>query len=189
MLDIFKKQKFQDMMLEEFLITHGTLLDPYSVVALMLPLARELRDKHQNDELVPGLYPGRIVVSAQGCGLAGTDTDEFLSMLFAAPEVRSGGAHDSASEIFTFCALLQFMVSYAPPTSYPSASESLAAVLDKGMDDEPHARYPSMQELIFALTPFETAPAEKLLADAAKPKRRRRTPAGKSDTKGKKKKS
>ena len=77
-----------------------------------------------------------------------------------------------SADIYAACAILRYMITYQARmhgVSAPGAPGSpLEGILEKGLSEAPEARYHSMQELIYALAPFNRATEQEMpQADAA----------------------
>lgn len=122
-----------------------------------------------------GVRPGVVWVSKSGrvkldelgiCrGLAqvsGWSSLDEAEQAFLAPEIKSGGAPTSASDIFGLGALIYVMLTgrsptddfVAPSRAHPEATAELDAALMRCLAGDPAARYGNPQELLDALLPL-----------------------------------
>jgi hypothetical protein len=144
--------------LEDFLEQYSEGLNPYSITSLMMPLALSLRDRHQRGELSLKLSSKTILVTEGGCVYnEKTAGDGFVQQRFLSPEQLSNTVAGVRSDIYSFCAIMEYMM--PKPAAISGASADAAAwkaIVEKGMAEDPELRHTTMQELIYALSSFNT---------------------------------
>ena len=164
------RSKSKALPLDAYLQRLNRRLDPACAVSMMMPLALQIRDKHNQGAVYLKLFPAHIIVDKSGCKLnPATAQDTFLYPEFASPEQLQGKLSGPRSDTYSFCALLRYMIckspqavvvdnaDFAPDNQQAEEPAELAAlneILDKGMAEDPSRRFASMQELILELSPF-----------------------------------
>lgn len=137
-------------------------------VSLLIPAALQLRKMHQDGaphlQVSPdtvSIVKGKVVLAPPAAG-----ENNRYSSGFAGPEIYSGRSQGQLSDIYSFCALLQFAQTGAVPENALSRAEhpeeapldEFASIISKGTSLDPAQRFSSMQELILQLTPYNTNP-------------------------------
>jgi hypothetical protein len=139
--------------LDEFLRANAARLNLYLITSLMMPLALYIRDRHLRGELCLRLSPKYIKVAEKGCVFNDRLQDDgFAQQRFLSPEQLNHSTAGIASDIYSFCAVLYYML--PKPVDGSADTAAWKAVVDKGLSPEPAERYASMQELIYALSPY-----------------------------------
>lgn len=148
-------------------------------VSLLLPAAIQLRNLHNDGKLHLQISPDTILVNSFGKETslkepAGQETARFNSG-FAAPEIYKGAGFGIASDVYSFGAVLYYVVTGRIPSNSLQQElleqdfvflpeEGFAAVIRKAMAFETFSRTQSMQELIYGISAFtavsRTAPAK-----------------------------
>jgi outer membrane protein assembly factor BamD (BamD/ComL family) len=158
--------------LETYLERYSGRLNPESVTSLMMTLARALRDRHLQGELHLKLSPKYVAVTAKGCVLDDRRADDgFSRQRFMAPEQLTNELAGVYTDVYSFCAIMDYMLSKAAQADDASPGSAVwRTVIEKGMAADPKERYASMQDLIYALSPFNTGITNDLFTAA--PQRR-----------------
>ena len=165
---------------KEKTVTLRTLMEQYpqgmgaeKAVALLLPVLIQLRDLHNNGKLHLQISPDSIQISPKTTVLrepSGQETERFCTG-FAAPEIYKGSGYSITTDIYSFAAVLCYAVSGKLPTNSLQQEQveadlmalwedvpAFEAVLHKAMAAVPQDRTPSVQELIYQLSSFNTQP-------------------------------
>ena len=167
-----KKGTSKELKLNAYLEKLKGPLDAHSVVSLVMPIMLQLRDMHNNGNVYLGLSPMKISVSRNGCKLQELNSfsSNFSPDEFAAPEQRKGALTGIKADIYSVCALLRYLVGYKNETfseeNILNSNEVLLAlnnIIDKGLSDNPDERFSNMQELILALSPFNSGISDSAL--------------------------
>lgn len=162
--------------LRDYMSEHADGLGAEEAVALLLPVAIQLRDLHNDGKVHLQVSNDSIRISSSGASLmdpTGSEANRYASG-FAAPEIYKGTTAGNLSDIYSFCAVLSYVASGKVPMNalsrvhagdsetgedLPDHSEdAFAAIVNKGMDLSPEQRFSSMQNLILKLSPFNTKP-------------------------------
>lgn len=159
--------------LRSYVAAHPNGLDIHEAVAMLLPIAIQLRDMHNNGTLYLQVSPDTIVITPKGVALKGAPgiEAERFSGGFAAPEIYEGSGIGAASDIYSFCAVLFFAVTGKVPANslkqedlqsdfalYESISPESLKVVQQGMAFQSHNRTASMQQIIYQISAFNCAP-------------------------------
>lgn len=205
-----KTQKQQtSISFNEYIETAKDKLNYSDIATVLMPLAIELRDKHNAGALCLKLHPISVLVDAKGARFNTSFSDDGYQRIdYLAPEQLNGGRVSHKTDIFAFCALMNFAVSFLkkenderrpqePDKEDRNFAEDITAdhikeertevpqeenekafleIIKKGMARDPNERFANMQELIFALAPFNTGsiiiadeePDETIKNDSAK---------------------
>ena len=149
-LAVRKTTRAQRLSLEQYYRQNQNAFTPEATVSLLMPVLLALRNAHQEGTLCLKLSPD--VISVQN-GKAALDTKALetsrLTLQFAAPEQLVGQRGTPQTDIFAACAVLRYLTQSDDP--------AFAAILEKGMREDPAERYGSMQALIYALTAIANA--------------------------------
>ena len=138
-------------------------------VSMLLPVAIQLRNLHNDGKLHLQISADSILVSAKGAILkepSKKETDRHCSG-FAAPEVYKGAGYGVAADLYSFAAVLLFVVTGNVPVNslqpdslnyeiaaLEEAEPAFAAVIRSAMAFLPQDRIQSMQELIYGISAF-----------------------------------
>lgn len=148
----------KELPLAEYLAKLGRPLDAYAAVSLLMPVLLRLRDMHNQGVLCLKLSPANLCVSKSGCVLRASSA--FISDQFVAPEQRAGNFAGVKADIYSMCAVLKFLLGNTAASqtaaSEPSAAAELERIVEKGLSSDPSKRFSNMQELILALSPFNS---------------------------------
>ncbi|MDD4311836.1 MAG: trypsin-like peptidase domain-containing protein [Eubacteriales bacterium] len=155
----FQKKNIKRMPLPAYLARRTTPLDCNTAVSLLMPLALYLKNKHDAGSVSLRLFPGNIIVTSDGCRLA--DSRDNSTERFLSPEQRKGSFSGIPADIYSFCAVLDYMLektfqSIAVEDEKPDEYIEIRRIIGKGLSKQPTSRYVSMQELIFDLAPLNT---------------------------------
>ena len=157
--------------LRYFLREKGLPFTPDEAVSLLMPVAAELRRLHETGNAYPGVSPDSVVINGGKASLLPPDEGRTRKAAPGCipPECRGGGNPGVKADIYSFCAVLRFAFTGREPAETPAEAEdasvpegayaALLRITARGMEPEPEARYASMQELIYALIPFNTGAA------------------------------
>ena len=166
--------------LEAYLSGLTRSLTPQEAVSLLMPVFITVRDQNQAGRLLQKLSPLNIVIKGQAASL---DLNRLaqspLTLQFAAPEQKETGTASQTTDIYALSTILSTMIQPRAVGELSTADAAFLAILEKGMAARPEDRYPSMQELIFALAPYNTQavlPADSTAdpSDPEKPKTERK---------------
>ena len=156
--------------LRQYIMTHPEGLGTNKAASLLMPVAIQLRDMHNNGRLHLQISPDRITVTASGAALeaaSGAETDRFSSG-FAAPEVYTGKGVGFRTDVYSFCAVLYYACTGTVPENSLTRGEDsgltfpdnidgdLKDLLCQGMAVLSEDRPASVQELIAGLAPYYT---------------------------------
>ena len=128
-----------------------------------------MRDLHNNGGTHLQVSPNSICVGANGAVLAEATTAESdrYSSGYAAPEIYKGVSAGNLSDIYSFCAVLYYVVSGKQPMNSLSRTDAdevtyddaaFAEIIQSGMALEPANRIASMQDVIIKLSPYNVRP-------------------------------
>ena len=157
--------------LREFMERNPGGIGVNHAVAMLMPVAEQLRDLHNNGYIHLEVSPHSVFVGADGAVLYGTTSiaSNRCTNGFAAPEIYQGGPFGYGCDVYSFCAVLSFAafgnpcVQWVQNTADPSAA-GLCEILRRGMMPNVADRIASMQEVIAMLSscnvPVYNAPAE-----------------------------
>ena len=162
--------------LHEYMTAYPDGMGMHDSVALLLPVALQLRDLHNNGNTHLQVSPNSIFVGADGAFLqnaTSTESDRYISG-YAAPEIYQGVPAGNLSDIYSFCAILSFVSTGKTPKNALLRSNDLSGtdiseyslafdnafnyILHKGMGVDPHSRFDSMQEIILKISPYNVKP-------------------------------
>ena len=151
-----------------YMAGHPEGIGENAAVAMLLPVALQLRDLHNNGGSHLQIAPRSIIIGANGAALAPAteiEADRYSSG-YAAPEIYKGSLAGNLSDIYSFCALLYAATTGKQPQNSLTRAENgeeldcselesgFAEILKKGMALDPGQRFTSMQELILKLSPY-----------------------------------
>ncbi len=151
-----------------YMAGHPEGIGENAAVAMLLPVALQLRDLHNNGGSHLQIAPRSITIGANGAALAPAteiEADRYSSG-YAAPEIYKGSLVGNLSDIYSFCALLYAATTGKQPQNSLTRAENgeeldcselesgFAEILKKGMALDPGQRFTSMQELILKLSPY-----------------------------------
>lgn len=147
--------------LAQFLSCNRNSLKVGDVIGLLLPVAAWLGSKHRQGDVFLRLYPGCLRVTQNGCIVI--ENSDVPSDNFVAPEQILSRYSMIRADIFEFCAVLRYALNQISDDDIGKLSDVMA----KGLNEDPNERFNSMQELIYALLPFNTGiPQMRREADA-----------------------
>lgn len=163
--------------LREYMASHPNGIGPEDSVALLLPVAIQLRNNHNEGRPHLQVSCDSVLVSSAGAFLkepTESEADRYMSG-YAAPEIYINSNKGCLSDIYSFCAVLSFASSGIQPKNALTRKEEalvdeeqkleekddFTKILEKGTALKPEERFASMQDLILALSPFNTKPAAK----------------------------
>jgi V8-like Glu-specific endopeptidase len=111
---------FGELPLSEYLRKLGRSLEPGEIAALMLPLALELREMHNQGRLSLQLSPRVLSVAKDGVKLTPNHPDSSGGLpMYMAPEQRIDGPVSAAIDIYSFSAVLSYLSNYQPARMTP----------------------------------------------------------------------
>lgn len=163
------KKKLPTVTLRAYMEQHPEGLDVGQAVSLLLPVAVQLRNLHNEGRLHLQVCPDTISLRNQEATLkkaSDKETGRFNSG-FAAPEIYRGAGFGITSDIYSFAAVLLYAVTGVIPANSLEA-ENLSRELDlledvhfreilrKAMAANIVDRTQSMQELIYSIAVFNT---------------------------------
>lgn len=150
----FKKR--EPLILSEYLTALETPLDCCSAVSLLMPIALNLKSKHDAGTISLHIFPAGIGVTESGCVLL--ENNDKPTERFLAPEQRKGTFAGIPADMYAFCAVLDFMLEARLQKFENSGDDAecneVRRIIKKGLAEKASSRYASMQELIFDLAPL-----------------------------------
>lgn len=163
------KTEIKNIPLREYMMAHPDGIGIHDAVAMLLPVALRLRDLHNNGGTHLQVSPNSICVGANGALLADATTAESdrYSSGYAAPEIYKGVSAGNLSDIYSFCAVLYYVVSGKQPMNSLSRTDAdevtyddaaFAEIIQSGMALESANRIASMQDVIIKLSPYNVRP-------------------------------
>lgn len=159
--------------LREYMAAHSTGLGMNDAVALLLPIALQLRDLHNNGSTHLQVSPDTVFVSDNGAQLEAASGEEHRRYTsgYAAPEIYREKPAGNLSDIYSFCALLYYVATGNQLENAIARADSLKDEIDanqlddffketvrKGVALNAEERFPSMQEIIIKLSPYNVQP-------------------------------
>lgn len=141
-------------------------------VTMLLPVALQLRDLHDNGFEHLQVSPNSIFVDTSGAKLADASASEVdrYSNGYAAPEIYKGENICYLSDIYAFCAVLSYVTTGKHPENSLSRMDEFVKpeinedcetldfafweIVNNGMDVVAENRLASMQEIIGKLSPY-----------------------------------
>ncbi len=133
---IWKKRKkirhsTDPITLRSFIDKRQQPLSANEAVSLLMPVAIQIRDMHDDGETHLQISPDSIQLTADGPKLLPVTVSESskYSSGFAAPEVYHGKSNGNVSDIYSFSAILFFAVAGTPPEN---ALERTARISSEG---------------------------------------------------------
>lgn len=166
---LIKAKKKKAKTLRKFMEAHPNGLGVSEAASLLLPVAIQLRNLHNNGKLHLQVSPDSILISAASTTLKESSKKETdrLSSGFAAPEIYKGVGFGAASDIYSFAAVLYYTaVGKIPANSLQSElldeefslleenESTFTELIRKSMAFLPQDRTQSMQELIYGVSAF-----------------------------------
>ena len=170
----------------QFINRNGPFTSFKQAVSALMPIAIELKELHNNGKAYLELSPEHIIISdnkAKLSPISGVEANQYSSG-YTPPEIYRGKNSGSASDIYSFCAVMRYAITGIPPENALSRLEALQSgedessvghaddlidmgeialidsILNKGMELDAADRYQTVQELIYLLMPYNTLPAE-----------------------------
>lgn len=157
----------QTVTLRNLMDKHPNGLDTGAAVSLLLPVAVQLRNLHNEGKLHLQLCPENILLRKDGAVLrqaSAQETGRFNSG-FAAPEIYRGAGFGITSDVYSFAAVLLYALTGAIPANSLQAEDltreldsledtSLREILRKAKAPNILDRTQSMQELIYSIAVF-----------------------------------
>lgn len=156
-----KRRKAKGLLLVDYLSSLDSQIDANSIVSLLMPVIIELRDMHNRGTVYLKISPSRLLVTKEGCSICSSDgqpTDEFIS-----PEQRRGSFAGIKTDIYGVCAILRYITNLNSKKAYSNENNEVDAnsiqlqeIINKGLAENMDDRFSDMQELLYALAPFNT---------------------------------
>lgn len=166
------KVRVKNIQLRDYMAAYPDGIGMNDAVAMLLPVALQLRDLHNDGKAHLQVSPNAVSVGAGGAVLAdatGVETDRYISG-YAAPEIYKGISAGNRSDVYSFCALLFYVASGKQPANSLSREDGAENIQQEQFDDAfmeliktgmalgIEERFGSMQELIIRLSPYNIAP-------------------------------
>lgn len=173
--------------IDDFIKILDRPLSEHDIVSLMMPLAIELRDKHDQGLLYLKLSPQKLIITREGIRINPTLVmDEFVQQKFLAPEQLCNRPVSPQTDIYSFCAVLQTLFSFTSKESSENILDPvenqiakrefghdetqvntivenvLPRIIQKGMQEEPDSRFHSFQDLIFEMAGLNLGVSESI---------------------------
>jgi hypothetical protein len=118
--------------LEIYLEHFSDKLNPKSITSLMMPVALSLRDKHLRGELSLRLSPKYLKVTEKGCVIDKNIKDDgFVQQRFLSPEQLSHTTAGVYSDIYAYCAIMEYMLSRVEVAEESTETEVWKTLLEK----------------------------------------------------------
>lgn len=165
--------------LQQFISKREQKLTAEEAVSLLMPVAIELRNLHNDGRPHLEINPKNITIKGDKATLsqpAGNEAARYASG-YAAPEIYKGRSNGHLSDIYSFCAVLVYSMTGVAPNNSLTREESgivgvlpennmipngIAGTIEKGMALSAENRFDSMQSLIYCLAPYNTGVVLKL---------------------------
>lgn len=159
--------------LQQFISKREQKLTAEEAVSLLMPVAIELRNFHNDGRPHLEINPKNITIKGDKATLsqpAGNEAARYASG-YAAPEIYKGRSNGHLSDIYSFCAVLVYSMTGVAPNNSLTREESgivgvlpennmipngIAGTIEKGMALSAENRFDSMQSLIYCLAPYNT---------------------------------
>lgn len=140
--------------LNEFVKKLESPINANTAVSLLMPVIIQLQEMHNKGIVYLKLSPSNIKVTGKGGELRKTEsmpTDEFC-----APEMLKGGFAGIKADIYGICAILRYLIGNAAEKDLDKAvsEKEFGSILAKGLSENPADRFNTVQDLIYALSPF-----------------------------------
>ena len=165
--------------LSEFMKAHPEGIGMSASVAMLLPVAVQLRDLHNNGHTHLKVSPNTITVAANGAFLenASSSESDCYTSGYAAPEIYKGTSSGIFSDVYSFCAVLSYVATGKQPANsllrmeaeledsdVDQRDSAFADVIKTGMALNPANRFASMQDVIIKLAPYNVRPFENTIS-------------------------
>lgn len=164
-------KKKTNVTLQNLLEANPDGLGVAQAVALLMPVALQLRQLHNDGKLHLQVTAQNILITPKGAQLKAATAQEAdrFSAGFAAPEIYQGTGVGMASDVYSLAAVLCYAaIGKAPANSLQreqleeeltrldALDAGFAQVIRKAMADAKEERTASVQELIYGVSPFNT---------------------------------
>ncbi len=172
-MNMSAKKKIKGETLRQYMESCPDGVGIQNAVAMLLGVALQLRDMHNDGSAHLQVSPDSIFISDHGAILRSaiaSETDRYTSG-YAAPEIYKGASAGNRSDIYSFCAVLSFAATGKHPENALARADSVAAeeaaaypdpafaqIIRTGMELDAEKRYVSMQELILKLSAYNVRP-------------------------------
>jgi len=172
-MNISAKKKANGLTLRQYMEPYPDGIGMQDAVAMLLGVALQLRDMHNNGIAHLQVSPDSVFVGESGATLrtaTAAETDRYTSG-YAAPEIYRGASAGNLSDIYSFCAVLSFAATGKHPANALTRADSVTAeeaaaypdpafaqLIQKGMAPDAAERFASMQELILKLSAYNVRP-------------------------------
>lgn len=163
----------KNISLREYMAAHPEGIGINDAVAMLLPVALQLRDLHNNGSTHLQVSPNSISVGTNGAILAdatSAESDRYASG-YAAPEIYRGTSAGNLSDIYSFCAVLSYVASGKQPMNSLSRADAeievyeseqfdstFTEVIKTGMALDSTNRFATMQDIIIKLSAYNVRP-------------------------------
>lgn len=160
-------KKKTEMPLFEYVSMLTEPLSDADIVTMLMPVAKELREKHGEGLVHASISSHSIIASKKGCRIDPKYRQgAFVATEFVAPEQQSGKGASVKTDVYSFCRLLEYMrragvkdtalLDSEDPSdntiSVTHQDESvLSEVIHQGTSEAAEDRFSSMQDIIYAL--------------------------------------
>ena len=163
------KTEVKNISLREYMEAYPDGIGIQDAVAMLLPVALQLRDLHNNGGAHLQVSPNSIRIGESGAVLSNATSAEAdrYSSGYAAPEIYKGSSAGNLSDIYSFCAVLYYAAFGKQPMNSLSRTEAdkvthddvaFADIIQSGMALDPANRIASMQDAIIKLSPYNVRP-------------------------------
>lgn len=170
---IHRKKQTNSIPLYEYMAEHPNGVGINNAVAMLLHIAIQLRDLHNNGNAHLELSPNSVFVDESGAHLNSptlVESNRYTSG-YAAPEIYRGAPAGNRSDIYSFCALLSYVAIGKQPTNSLSRTSTefepdenmqfdpqFVEIINEGTSLEATERPASMQDIILKLSGYNTHP-------------------------------
>lgn len=188
----------QALSLSKYMEQHPGGIGMYNAVAMLLPVALQLRNMHNDGKAHLEVSPNSIYIVPNGATLNETTSIESnrYTSGYAAPEIYKGCSAGNLSDIYSFSALLYFVATGVQPVNslsrtgdeyqfdeLSSLDALFAKIIQNGTALETTERIASMQDIIVKLSVYNTHPfvndaifAEPVAKENTSPRKRKVSP-------------
>ena len=144
--------------LSEYRTGRKGFIDIRAAVSIMMPVALEIARLHKEGHMLPGLRPDTLDITDRKLTIndAAFSYDGVIFPGFSAPEVYKGIVNERATDIYSFTAILFYLIMGFPlENAYNRMTLALPAISDELFEKALNAESIYVPELKVELDPFE----------------------------------